>query len=261
MQSVWPWVDALVYSFLPFVVILALNVLIVRQVLIARQERDSLRGGTHKSYRQRRPSQEGSTRLTVMLLTISFSFLVTTLPMNVVAIAAAFLDKGVDMEGDDDMRTSARFQLARTVAELLMYSNHAVNFYLYCATGQKFRRQLVWMVCYARRSYISTTAVCDRHSAPAVMGAIGANAPPCEAALVRGTGVPSRQCSQREQRLLATGGSRVGGVDARAQRGVCGTDVTLCMIVAPPGGAGLELCGGEVGEPPNVGEKCQTSAM
>jgi len=40
------------------------------QVIKARGQRECLHGGSHK-YRQRRPSQEGSTRLTVMLLTIS----------------------------------------------------------------------------------------------------------------------------------------------------------------------------------------------
>lgn len=149
-QVVWPWVDAFVYSFLPFVVILCLNVLIVRQVIIARGQRENLHG-SHK-FRQRRPSQEGSTRLTLMLLTISFTFLVTTLPLNVASIAAAFID---DSDADN-IRTRSRFRLARTVAEMLMYANHAVNFYLYCATGQKFRHQLVWMICYARRSCVAT---------------------------------------------------------------------------------------------------------
>ena len=31
-QHVWPWVDAFVYSIIPFVVILVLNILIMRQV-------------------------------------------------------------------------------------------------------------------------------------------------------------------------------------------------------------------------------------
>lgn len=152
---VWPWVDALVYSSLPFVVILCLNILIVRQVIIARQQRECLHGS--RKFRQRRPSQEGSTRLTLMLLTISFTFLVTTLPMSIVAIAAPFLDQSAASDLDLDAKTRSRFRLARTVAELLMYSNHAINFYLYCATGQKFRHQLIWMVCYARRSYCRST--------------------------------------------------------------------------------------------------------
>ena len=106
----------------------------------ARSQREGLHGGSHK-YQQRRPSQEGSTRLTLMLLTISFTFLVTTLPSTLVSIAAAFVGR----HSGRDAVTESRFELARTIAELLMYANHAINFYLYCATGQKFRHQLVWM--------------------------------------------------------------------------------------------------------------------
>ena len=122
--------------------------LIATQVIKARGQRECLHGGSHK-YRQRRPSQEGSTRLTVMLLTISFTFLVTTLPLTLVSIAAAFVSRTTGR----DALTTTRFELARTIAELLMYANHAINFYLYCATGQKFRHQLIWTVCYSRRTY------------------------------------------------------------------------------------------------------------
>ena len=109
------------------------------QVIKARGQRECLHGGSHK-YRQRRPSQEGSTRLTLMLLTISFTFLVTTLPLTLISIAAAFVGRS----SGPDALTASRFELARTIAELLMYANHAINFYLYCATGQKFRHQLIW---------------------------------------------------------------------------------------------------------------------
>jgi len=64
-----------------------------------------------------------------MLLTISFTFLATTLPLTVVSIAAAFVGR----TGGPDALTASRFELARTIAELLMYANHAINFYLYCA--------------------------------------------------------------------------------------------------------------------------------
>jgi len=49
---------------------------------------------------------------------------------------------GPDLLTGPDPLTASRFELARTIAELLMYANHAINFYLYCATGQKFRRRL-----------------------------------------------------------------------------------------------------------------------
>jgi len=41
-----------------------------------------------------------------------------------------------------DLAFAAKLILVRTVCELLMYVNHSINFFLYCATGQKFRRQL-----------------------------------------------------------------------------------------------------------------------
>lgn len=99
-------------------------------------------------------------------LTISFTFLVTTLPLTVVSIAAAFVSR----TAGPDALTASRFELARTIAELLMYANHAINFYLYCATGQKFRRQLIWTVCYSRRTYWLPGDAERRSPAPSAAG-------------------------------------------------------------------------------------------
>ena len=144
---VWPWVDAAVYSFLPFVVIMFLNVRIIRRVLAALAKRRSLShppegkvdspGGS-----TRRGGGESSTRLTVMLLCISFTFLAMTLPVNIVLIATGFWNKS-----QFDVARTAKFKLVRTITELLMYANHSSNFFLYCATGQKFRRQICLLLC------------------------------------------------------------------------------------------------------------------
>ncbi|KAK7114892.1 pyrokinin-1 receptor-like [Littorina saxatilis] len=94
----------------------------------------------------KRPRTNTNVRLTVMLLTVSFTFLLTTLPMNVSVIAAAFWNRQAG-----DVATMSKFQLVFTVAELLMYLNHSVNFFLYCATGHKFRSEMVRMVCGKQR--------------------------------------------------------------------------------------------------------------
>lgn len=146
VADVWPWIDAMLYSFLPFVIIIILNGLIIRQVVLARRTRSELRSGT--GYEQRRPSHEGNTRLTIMLLTISFAFLLTTLPMNIVNITTSHWNQYTD-----DLHLVSKYRLARTITELLMYVNHSMNFFLYCATGQKFRHQLVWMLCYGKCKY------------------------------------------------------------------------------------------------------------
>jgi len=50
---------------------------------------------------------------------------------------------------------------------------HQGFFYLYCATGQKFRHQLIWMVCYSRRTYWLPGDAERRSPAPSAAGAGG----------------------------------------------------------------------------------------
>ena len=137
VSEVWPWVDAILYSFLPFFIITVLNIFIIRQVINARKSRHEM-----QSIVNDHPRRESSIKLTIMLLTISFAFLLTTLPMNIYLIGAAFI------QTSDDLRFISRVQLVRTITELLMYVNHSMNFYLYCATGQKFRHNLLLVLCH-----------------------------------------------------------------------------------------------------------------
>lgn len=137
IEQIWPWVDAWVYSLLPSLALLIFNILIVRSVIKARKLQTDMT--SYKYYADnRRPGgvAEGSTRMTFMLLSISFAFLICTFPMNVTIIANHFYKHNTNME------VRYKFQLIRSVTELLMYMNHCMNFYLYCATGLKFRQQL-----------------------------------------------------------------------------------------------------------------------
>ncbi len=143
IDAVWPWVDAFIYSFLPFVTILLLNTLIIRKVMRAKHNRRVLQFcGRGKTLEVQQPfSATDSGRITIMLLTVSFSFLVTTLPMNVTLIATRFLAPNIQ-----DLGVMVVYRLVRTIMELLMYVNHSINFYLYCAAGRKFRDQIVRLV-------------------------------------------------------------------------------------------------------------------
>lgn len=142
IDKVWPWVDACIYSLVPFVVILVLNILIVRQIVRARRTRRALQQSTNSYGGRSRTCSFDNNKLTVMLLAISFSFLITTLPNNVSLIASIFWSTS-----GADLTTVTRYKLVRTITELLMYVNHSMNFYLYCATGQKFREQLALLFC------------------------------------------------------------------------------------------------------------------
>ena len=175
VTEAWPWLDAFVYSFVPFIVIAILNLLIIREVVRAHRARSCLVQHESRVYTCQsncagssssggRRSTKGKTghnksdsnvRLAVMLLVVSITFLLTTLPMNVLMIVMAFFQNYSD---DDYFRTN--IQLARTVTELLMYTNHAINFFLYSASGEKFRRQIRLLFCcnHATMGYLTSAA-------------------------------------------------------------------------------------------------------
>ena len=152
----WPWVDAVLYSFVPLLLLSLLNSLIICNVFRASQRRVSLLAGrTAKSPQiQVTSARESSTnaadsgvRLTVMLLAVSFTFLATTLPNAIVLILTnVFVDRTTMSH-----QSIAFYVLAQVVGELLMYANHSVNFYLYCATGRKFRYQLMQVFSLSSR--------------------------------------------------------------------------------------------------------------
>ena len=98
------------------------------------------------------PAGTTNTRLVVTLLAVSFSFLVTTLPRSAALIVAAFVQHlvrpSVEAWTPAATVTACRVRLALAATELLMYANHAVNFFLYCAAGERFRRQLCLLCRY-----------------------------------------------------------------------------------------------------------------
>jgi len=83
-----------------------------------------------------------------LLLAVSFTFVAATLPRCAALIATEFVSRSLyaDDPALDQARVYGSVRLALAATDLLMYANHAVNFFLYCATGQRFRRQLCAVV-------------------------------------------------------------------------------------------------------------------
>ena len=149
VNNAWPWVDAIIYSIIPIFIILTLNILIIKRVILAGKNRKCLIQGNnaHSEELRRHRLIEASRKLTIMLLSVTFCFLITTMPNNITLIITALWT-------NQDVATMADFALAKTVTEMLMYTNHAINFVLYCATGKKFRRQLKHALrCRRRKDY------------------------------------------------------------------------------------------------------------
>ena len=145
------------YSLVPFAIILGLNVAIVVRLRCSRPAAGILQRGISGVYGGGGVGDGGqqqqsavTSRLTYMLLAVSLTWLVLSTPF-----ALHMLVGGALLDVNDDL-SRARYRLIRTVCFQLMYANHAVNFFLYCVTGRKFRHELrdvyVELCCWCRVS-------------------------------------------------------------------------------------------------------------
>ncbi len=146
MHKIWQFVDACLYSFIPFLVLCVLNVLIIKSVIVSQREM-SKHNETGLAASKHSLQHRGNRRMTIMLLTISCTFLVTTTPMNISLIINTYVNSQLDSDfttyTPGEHRLIARLILLTGVTKMLMFTNHSINFFLYCATGQAFRKQLV----------------------------------------------------------------------------------------------------------------------
>ncbi|KAF7262213.1 hypothetical protein EG68_01020 [Paragonimus skrjabini miyazakii] len=161
LRWLWTSIDATIYCYLPFILIFGCNIVILHYVYVAQKRQYSIRvHSDRKNLNTLVGDNSNSIRqLTIMLLVVSFAFLVTTVSIVVVKL----LNQLLDLEHYGNIRSRSAFQLADTVAELLMYVNHAMNFYLFCATGKRFRSRLLFLISKCKRQGLR--AVCYQRNA------------------------------------------------------------------------------------------------
>ena len=146
MNEAFNYVKFASYSFVPFFIVLVFNVgIIIRLIRVNPVRRHSSRIRIHYSASRSNSggqftggSSENSMfaiqlRVTYMLLTVSFTWLILTAPFNIQTLLALW---------DIRFHSSARQLLSKTVCFLLMYTNHSINLLLYCLTGKRFRLEM-----------------------------------------------------------------------------------------------------------------------
>lgn len=146
VTKAWPWIDAALYALIPFLLIIVFNTLIIIQTLRATTWRGEAQKGPLIHMEKRKVSNDNNAKLTVMLLSVSFTFLITTFPMAIAMVFHNQWDKEIH-DPSTTIQVVAQRRLIRTIAEMLMFVNHSINFYLYCALGQKFRNQVMKALC------------------------------------------------------------------------------------------------------------------
>ena len=135
--SVWSWFDLLIFSVLPWLCLVVSNSVLLWTLNVSiRQAQHSL-GSAHTDGFSGRKKQASS--MTVTLFAVSMAFIVLNLPMSCVQVLGFYHY----MVGSlDYYHQSKLIAYCYVIAMALWQSNSAVNFYLYCLTGSKFRREL-----------------------------------------------------------------------------------------------------------------------
>ncbi len=117
-SHIWPWIDAAVYSVMPFILLLTMNLIIVHSLFQARRSTKNLQIYQSQITRHKNKlSTSMSRKLTTMLLAVTVFFLLSSSPMVCLQIY-------INIHKNNQM--FAQLYL-KPLCETLQYSNHCVS--------------------------------------------------------------------------------------------------------------------------------------
>ncbi|XP_064618627.1 FMRFamide receptor-like [Lineus longissimus] len=123
-----------IWLYLPVMCIIPLSVLAVLNVFLVRAVRESQRQRSDMNVRQSRENN-----VTIMLVSVVVVFIICQVPALVYNVAYAI--------NQDDVNHVKSYFLLSSCRNYLVVVNSTVNFLLYCAFGQKFRRTFIRIIC------------------------------------------------------------------------------------------------------------------
>ncbi|KAK6180134.1 hypothetical protein SNE40_012339 [Patella caerulea] len=132
--KIYPWIDAIVYCFIPVSSLFILNILIIKNL---KNSKLNLNDCTNRQSAINKQQKQ----ITIMLILVSVAFLVLTGPIGAMLVIQRYL--WIPKTPGD----LADYRLIHAVIDNMMLSNHALNFIIYVVSGQKFRQQLKKIVC------------------------------------------------------------------------------------------------------------------
>ena len=145
--QIYQWFDTCVASAIPFLVLIVMNCAIIvalrRQSQVQAEIADADSAALAKS-RER--------QITGMLLSVSFMFVILTSPLFIFRTYFTFVSRS------SSPKMEAIYHMGHHICHKLWYTNNAINFYLYCLTGAKFRKGLAKMFKCGRMSKAMSTS-------------------------------------------------------------------------------------------------------
>ena len=140
MLNVWVNIDMFLFSLLPFACLFLSNSVLVLKLRRSVKDADDqlTTTDTQQASRERKANS-----VTLTAIVVSAVFIVLTSPQ---AIYNTFSFKNTNSETGNVDDLALRFFLQKTF-NMIGYFNYSVNFYLYCLTGEKFRKEFRKIMC------------------------------------------------------------------------------------------------------------------
>ena len=139
--EIWSWVDMFIFSLLPWLCLAVSNSLLVWKLRLSLFEAKlNLGSGQTDRINDRKKK---ATSISITLIAVSTAFLLLTFPMSFYQIIS-FISY---MNGSVRALSSSRAAYyTLQISYPLWYANSCINFYIYCLTGSKFRREAKQML-------------------------------------------------------------------------------------------------------------------
>lgn len=144
-KDVYSWIGIVVSCLFPFTVLIILNILIIKSVKKSRSFFKSADGdgGTGDTEADKKRKDQDR-QLTRMLLLVSFMLLALTFLQYLRNIVFSFVNPNASQ------KLYYTYIMIYHITNKLFFSNGAVNFFLYCISGTKFRNDLRNLLCCGR---------------------------------------------------------------------------------------------------------------
>ncbi|XP_052279193.1 thyrotropin-releasing hormone receptor-like isoform X2 [Dreissena polymorpha] len=131
-KEVMPWLHFTIYCLLPFILLMTFNALIILSLIRHRQMI------TSQMTRNDKRSRYNHRKLAITLLSVSFVWIATNIPSALYTV--------IPLHPTTAQQAASQFFI-KILCYLFLYLNHAINFLLYCITGQAFRREFAKLIC------------------------------------------------------------------------------------------------------------------
>ena len=124
-DHIFPYIDFAVFAGLPFCILIVENMLIVSRIIYHRSQH--LNASQVNSFR--------ISQMTIVLFGISMAFIFFNGPICFYMIVQHLWLDNKNLDAHEHAKTDFAYHFCK----MLMYGNNTFNFYIYCATGRRFR--------------------------------------------------------------------------------------------------------------------------